>query len=133
MVSPTSHGTAAGACCTPPRIASTSVKVATASASHCDGAAACGRADRERGEIEHQMREHRAGDAAGALHRDVGQRPRATANSPRAANTRRHRRIEVRAGHRPEDRDQHHEDRAGRDRVAEQRERRISAREPLAP
>jgi hypothetical protein len=35
MVSPTSHGTACGACLTPPRIASKSVNVATASANNC--------------------------------------------------------------------------------------------------
>ena len=36
IVSPTSQGTALGACRSPPRIASRSTNVATASASHCD-------------------------------------------------------------------------------------------------
>ncbi len=78
------------------------------------------------------MRDEHARDAArdlrGRIERGVAPRQFAAQCEHEA-----HRRIEMRARHRPEDQDQHHQDRAGRQRVAEQRERDVSARKALAP
>ena len=75
------------------------MKVATASANSCDGPLAALDADRERRQIEHQMRDHGAGDAAGALHGDI-RRDLAPAHVAARRKHQRHRRIEMRAGDR---------------------------------
>ena len=70
------------------------------------------------------MRQKRSGDAARDLGDDIGER-RVRLDLAAQREDQRHRRIEMRARDRPEDGDQHHQDRAGRQRVAEQRKRDI--------
>ena len=55
----------------PARIVATRPKAATASANHCAPAGSHLRREIEQGQPEHQMRGHRAGDAAGDLRDDV--------------------------------------------------------------
>src|SRR6202043_4015788 len=71
-----------------------------------------------------------AGDAAGALRRDIWQRfaPRPLA---RGGKGERHRRIEMRAGNRRKDGDENDQDRAGRYGVAQQRDGFVAAGKPL--
>ena len=66
-----------------------------------------------------------AGDAADDLRDDVTQPHRATSVRAFKRKDQRYRGIEMRAGDRPENGDEHDEDRAGRQCIAEQRERDI--------
>ena len=83
-------------------------------------------------QLEHHVRGQDAGDAA----RDLRRRHRPAASrhgsSPRSANAPLHRRIEMRAGHRAEYQDQDRQHRAGRDRIAQQRNCAVAARQPAA-
>ena len=115
---------------TQPRIVSTSPKVATNSReplarprSH--------RAPRSAisGSSNIDVRGQHADDAADDLRGDVDGRDARPGSSPAQCEGHADGRIEVRARHRAERQDQHGENRAGRQRVAEQRERAISARE----
>jgi hypothetical protein len=79
---------------------------------------------------EHGMRGPDTGQPAGHLHRDIDQ---AFARGDLAAQPEgeRHSRIEMRAGNRPQHGDQHDEDRAGGNGVAEKRDGDIAAGQPL--
>ena len=76
------------------------------------------------------MRKHCARDPTKALHDNIGGNlaPRRVAARRKY---KRYRRIEVRTRNRPENGDDHDEDRARRDRVAEKRNRLISTCESL--
>src|ERR1051326_5001267 len=76
------------------------------------------------------MRECGAGDAAETLHHHVG-RDLAPWQFAARGEHQRDRRVEMRPGNRPQDRDDHDEDGARRDGVAEQRDRQIPAGEAL--
>ena len=81
--------------------------------------ARCARcAESERSQVEHQMGDDGAGDTAGELCQDIGQRL-APGQSP-VRQSQRHRRVEVGAGDRPEYGDEDDQDRARRYRVAQQ-------------
>jgi len=80
---------------------------------------------------EHQMRRPSPQYGAGNLHDDIGERSVPLNLTPQQEGER-DKRIEMRAGHRTHRADQHDEDGPGRRRVAEQRERGIAARQPLA-
>ena len=75
--------------------------------------------ERHRGEVEHQVRDHRADARARHLrdHVDDGVRGGDPAEQSIGESDDR---VEVRARHRPERQDQRHEPGAGRDRVLEQ-------------
>ena len=76
-------------------------------------------------------RSQHPGTRAGELGRDIGRRHPPADLAPEREDQG-HRRIEVRARERPEDGDQHHQRRAGRQRVAQQRDGVVPARQPLA-
>ena len=116
-----SHGSASGRNRAPARIVATSPKVATASASHWPPPLRTEVARSTERQPEHGVGEQAAGDAAGDLGGDVaGRRPRR--ELPVQGEDEADRRIEMRARDRPERRDEDGEDRAGGDRVAEERE-----------
>ena len=108
----------------------TSPKVATPSASHCPGAGSClgGRLDDV--QIEHEVRQRDAGQARDHLDDDVGRRTAWSDLAPQQEGQR-DRRVEVGAGDRPEHGDQHGEDGAGGQRVADQRDGVVSGGEVL--
>ena len=76
------------------------------------------RPDRERGQIEHEVRRRCADDAAKALHEDVGKQLFPRECTPQSEDER-HRSVEMRAGNRRENRDQHDENGAGRNGIAQ--------------
>ena len=93
-------------------------------------AGARGRAEHQDRLAEHRMREPGAGEPAGDLGEDVSERI-GGAELALQDEAEGHRRIEMRARDRPKDQDQDHQDRAGRQRVAEQRKREIAAGQAL--
>ena len=93
-------------------------------------AAPGGGADRERGEIEHHLRNRRAADAGKALHDDVG-RDLAPGEFAAAGKNQGDGGIEMGARERSENGDQHDQDRAGGNGVAEKRDRHVPAGEAL--
>ena len=72
------------------------------------------------------MGDQHANQPGGDLHQDV-ERGIAGADLAADQERERHRRVEMGAGDRPEDQDQHGQDGAGRHGVAQQRERRVPA------
>ena len=112
----------------PPRIVATRPKVATASANHWPAPLRATVADAcQNGSVEHQRA--RAQTPRTRRRPARPRRRRASRHGELAAQREdeAHRRIEVRARNRPEHRDQHDQDRAGRDRVAEQRDGDVPA------
>jgi hypothetical protein len=84
--------------------------------------------DHQRGEVEHQVRNDRPGDAAKALENDVRQHVAPRQFAARCKHEA-DRRVEMRARDRSEDGDEHDKDRARRDGIAEQRDSLITARQ----
>ena len=109
---------------------SNSPNVATNSASHCPAAAASVERDLPDRQFEHQVRDPHADDPTDNLCGDVRPRirpPQLAAEREREA----HRRVEMRARERAERENENGEDRAGRQRVAQQRQRVVTAGKAL--
>ena len=84
----------------------------------------------QRRQVEHQMRGPGAEDSKGELGEDVGCGV-APAKLAARCGHQADRRVHMRARDRAEHGDQHEQDRAGRQRIAEQGNRHVSARQPL--
>ena len=78
------------------------------------------------GSGEHQMRDDRADNPSGDLGGDIERRV-AGADVAFESEDQRHRRVEMRPRNRAKDRDQHHQYRSGRERIAEQLEPDVMA------
>jgi len=125
MTSPTSHGIACGAYRTPPRMVRTRENVATASASHCAGPLLAVVSDRDGRQLKHQVRKDGAGDTAEALDDDI--RDHVAPDAFAEGKDERHGRVEMGDRYGRKDRDEHDEDGAGRDSIAEKRDGLITA------
>ena len=108
----------------PARIVATRPKVATHSANHCAPPVRAFCESSISGSANIRCAIDRAGDAAGHLSDDIERRV-ARGEVAFEREDQRHRRVEMRAGNRAEDRDEHDQNRAGRQRVAEQGERHV--------
>jgi hypothetical protein len=80
---------------------------------------------------EHKMRGRDPTEGAGDLRHDIGQDVALSKRAPRRVGHR-HGGVEVSSRDRPERQNQRHERSAGRQRVRQEREGRVAAREPLA-
>ena len=110
---------------TVPRMVRISPKVAIASPVHWPRPVRGFHRQLQRRQVEHQVRRPGAEDAERKLRDDVGRGIRPSKFPPRCRDEA-DRRVHVRAGDRPEHGDQHEQDRARRERIAEQRDGIVS-------